>query len=251
MTEGWAWWPLLLAPFVGSFLGVLIRRLPLGEPVVLSRSRCGTCGHALGPAELVPLLSYVALRGRCRACGAPIGAFHPAVELAAAAIALWAALAAPDPASLWADCVLGWTLLALAWIDWGHLRLPDALTLPLVPAGLFATLWLDPDNATDHALAAALGYAGLRTVEVVYRRLRGWDGLGQGDAKLAAAAGAWVGLDRLGPVVVLAALAGLAGGLLRAARREDTLGAPIPFGPWLALATWVVRLHWDAMASWF
>lgn len=250
MTEGWAW-PLLLAPFVGSFLGVLIRRLPLGEPVVLSRSRCEGCGRALGPAELVPLLSYAALRGRCRACGARIAAFHPAVELAAVGVALWAAFAAPDQASLWADCVLGWTLLALAWIDWDHLRLPDALTLPLVPAGLFATLSLDPDDATGHALAAALGYAGLRTVEVAYRRLRGRDGLGQGDAKLAAAAGAWVGLDRLGPVVVLAAFAGLAGGLLRAARRGDTLGAPIPFGPCLALAAWVARLHWDSLAPWF
>lgn len=250
MVEGWAW-PLLAAPFVGSFLGVLIRRLPRGEPVVLARSRCERCGHALGPAELVPLVAYAVLRGRCRTCRGRIGAFHPAVELAAAAVALWAALAAPDPATLWADCALGWTLLALAWVDWEHMRLPDALTLPLVPAGLLATLWLDPDGApdgaTDHAAAAALGYAGFRAVERLYRRLRGRDGLGEGDAKLAAVAGAWVGLDGLGPVVLIAASAGLAVGLLRAARRpgtpEGALGAPIPFGPCLAAAIWVVRLH--------
>lgn len=259
MVEGWAG-PLLAAPFVGSFLGVLIRRLPRGEPVALARSRCERCGRALGSSELVPLLSYIALGGRCRTCRGRIGAFHPAVELAALAVALWAVLAAPDPAAhpaaLWADCALGWTLLALAWIDWEHMRLPDALTLPLVPVGLLATLWLgpgpDPDGATDHALAATLGYAGFRAVELLYRRLRGRDGLGQGDAKLAAAAGAWVGLDGLGPVVLIAALAGLATGLLRAMRRPgtlgDTLGAPVPFGPCLALATWVVRLHGGASA---
>lgn len=246
MVEGWAW-PLLAAPFVGSFLGVLIRRLPRGEPVVLARSRCERCGHALGPAELVPLVGYALLRGRCRRCRERIGAFHPAVELAAAAVALWAALAAPDPATLWADCALGWTLLTLAWIDGGHMRLPDALTLPLVPAGLLATLWLDPDGAMDHAVAAASGYAGFRAVERLYRRLRDRDGLGQGDAKLAAAAGAWVGLDGLGPVVLIAASAGLAVGVLRAARRpgtpEGVLRTPIPFGPCLAAAIWVVRLY--------
>lgn len=246
MVEGWAW-PLLLAPFVGSFLGVLIRRLPRGEPVAFVRSRCEGCGHVLGPSELVPLLSHAALRGRCRTCRGPIGAFHPAVELAAAAVAGWAVLAASDQAALWVACALGWTLLALAWIDWEHLRLPDALTLPLVPAGLLETWWLDPDGTTDHALAAALGYTGFRAVELLYRRLRGREGLGQGDAKLAAAAGAWVGLDGLGPVVLVAALVGVAAGLLRAVRYPGTLGTPIPFGPCLASAIWVVRLHGDVL----
>ena len=111
-------------------------------------------------------------------------------------VAAWAAAAVePELGWLWADCVFGWMLLALAWIDWTHLRLPDVLTLPLLLAGLGATALLDPDDATDHALAAAIGYAALRLVSFGYLKLRGREGLGAGDAKLLAAAGgvAWAG----------------------------------------------------------
>lgn len=253
MVESWTW-PLLLSPFVGSFLGVLVRRLPRGEAVIFARSRCEGCGRALGPSELVPLLSYAVLCGRCRTCRGEIGAFHSAIETAAAGVAVWAALAAADPAALWVNCALGWSLLVLVWIDWEHLRLPDAITLPLVPAGLFASAWLDAENTADHALAAVLGYTVFRAVSLLYHRMRGRDGLGQGDAKLAAAAGAWVGLDGLGPVVLIAALVGLTGVLLRAVRHlggpEGTFGAPIPFGPCLASGIWVVRLHGGALPLW-
>ena len=231
--------PLLFAPFVGSFLGVLVRRLPLGRPVVLDRSRCEGCGAPLAARDLVPLASYAALRGRCRRCGRAIGRFHPAIELAALAVAAWAVWADPDAA--WPDCVLGWGLLALAWIDWDHMRLPDALTLPLIPAGLAAAWWQDPGLATDHAVAAAAGYLLFRGVAWAYRRLRGREGLGQGDAKLLAVAGAWVGVAGLPWVLLGGALLGL---LIAAARgRRALAGAPIPFGPPLALALWVVRLH--------
>lgn len=231
--------PLLAAPFIGSFLGVLIRRLPLGAPVALARSACEGCGAVLRPVELVPLASYAALRGRCARCGRAIGRFHPAVELAAVLVAAWAAWADPD--AVWANCVLGWALLALAWIDWDHMRLPDALTLPLIPLGLAAAWWEDADLAADHAIAAVAGYALFRGVAWGYRRLRGRDGLGQGDAKLLAVAGAWVGLAALPNVLLIGALTGL---LLAALQgRRALAGAPVPFGPALALALWVVRLH--------
>jgi len=231
--------PLLFAPFVGSFLGVLVRRLPLGMPVAMDRSHCEGCGAALAPRDLVPLISYAALRGRCRRCGRAIGRFHPAIELAALAVAAWAVWADPDAA--WPDCVLGWGLLALAWIDWDHMRLPDALTLPLIPAGLAVAWWEDPGLATDHATAAAAGYLLFRGIAWTYRRLRGREGLGQGDAKLLAVAGAWVGVAGLPWVLLGGALAGL---LLAAARGHKALaGAPVPFGPPLALALWIVRLH--------
>ena len=249
VDAGWpAWLPTILAaPFVGSFVGVLIRRLPEGRPVALARSNCEACDRVLSARDLVPLASFAALRGRCRNCGAPIPTFHLAVELAAIGVALWAASADPDAPRLWADCVLGWTLLALAWIDWEHLRLPDALTLPLVVAGLVVTQLLDPWDVADRAAGAAVGYLALRLLAAGYRRLRGREGLGQGDAKLLAAGGAWVGLGALPQLVLGGALLGL--GLVLAERlrgRRIGLGTAVPFGPCLALAIWIARLYGGA-----
>ena len=244
---------LIAAPFIGSFLAVLIRRLPVGLYVAWSRSACEACGSPIRAGDLLPLWSHVRLHGRCRACGAPIAAQHWQVELAAFAVAAWAVAAhtaaapsagiGPD-ALLWLDCIFGWTLLALAWIDWDHMLLPDALTLPLIPAGLAATAWLQPNLATDHALAAALAYAALRTIAVIYRRIRGRDGLGEGDAKLLAAIAAWTGLETLPWVLLVAALLGLTAALLMRLRGHQVQSATaIPFGPCLAVAGWIVRLH--------
>ncbi len=237
--------PILVAPFVGSFLGVLIRRLPRGAPVGLARSRCESCARPLGAADLVPFLSHALLRGRCRTCRAPIAPFHWHVELAAVLVAAWAVLAAGDDVGrAWADCALGWSLLALAWIDLGTGRLPDVLTLPLVVAGLVATTILDPAAMAGHAIGAAAGYGAFRLLALAYRAWRGREGLGGGDAKLLAAAGAWVGAAALGEVVLIGALAGLATAPLRRARGERLgAGTAIPFGPGLALGAWLVRLH--------
>src|SRR5579872_5810458 len=116
-----------LSPFIGSFAGVLIRRLPSSSPVMLARSRCESCGATLRPIDLVPLLSFVALRGRCAHCAAPIARFHLAVELAAMLVAAACALSGAQGALLWSGCALGWTLLVLAWIDWEQFVLPDTL----------------------------------------------------------------------------------------------------------------------------
>ncbi|MFC7739017.1 prepilin peptidase [Roseomonas sp. GCM10028921] len=249
--------PLLLSPLVGSFLGVLIRRIPRGEPVTLSRSRCEACRRTLSAADLVPLLSHLILRGCCRGCGAPIAPFHWRVELAAAGVALWvvlwATLSVGDfhlTGRIWANCTLGWTLLALVWIDLEHGRLPDLLTLPLVVAGLTATWVLEPWALADHAIGALVGYAVFRFLAVVYRVWRGREGLGGGDAKLLAAAGAWVGWQGLNSVVVIAALVGLATALARRSTGEP-LGAAtaVPFGPGLALGLWLVRLHAGVLAG--
>lgn len=236
-----------LAPFAGSFLGVLVRRLPAGRPVAWARSACESCGHALGPIDLVPLLSFVWLRGACRFCAKPIALSHPLIELACVAIAVVNALVdGPDALRLAAGCVLGWMLLALAWIDWTHLRLPDVLTLPLILLGLAFTTVLDPEAIADHAAAAALGYLAFRLVAAIYRWRRGHDGLGQGDAKLLAAAGAWLGVAGLPDVMLAGAVLGLVQvgtrHLLGQRIRADTA---IPFGPCLAAATWLAWL-WAA-----
>jgi leader peptidase (prepilin peptidase) / N-methyltransferase len=242
---GSAWsWPLLAAPFVGSFLGVLIIRLPLRAPVALARSACAHCGTRLGALDLVPLVSFAVFRGRCRYCRAPIGLFYSAVELAAAAVALWVVLVDSSTDRVWVDCGLGWTLLALAWIDWTDFLLPDVLTLPLVLAGLASTLTFDSGALTDHCLAAILAYLSFRGLAAAYRRLRGRDGLGGGDAKLIAGAGAWCGLAALPLVVLGSALLGLLAALgLALTGRSMTSTTRIPFGPCIALAFWLVRMH--------
>ncbi len=241
---------LLAAPFAGSFLCVLILRLPAARPVAWARSACDVCGTPLGIRDMVPLVSYLVLRGRCRHCQAAIDPIHPAVELAAVAVALAAALVEPDPAQLWLDCALGWTLLALAWIDWQSMRLPDVLTLPLLLAGLVVTVLWQPQDVLDHATAAITAYLALRGLALAYRRLRGREGLGAGDAKLLAAAGAWLGLAPLPWVVLLAASAGLVAALVwMAAGRRIDAGTALPFGPWLAAAIWAVWLYQGGTGS--
>jgi len=236
--------PVIFAPFIGSFLGVLIRRLPRGQPIVLARSACVSCGRGLAVRDLVPVLSFLLLRGRCRTCHAPIGVFHLAIELTAVAVALWAALTLAEPDWVWASCVLGWTLLALGWIDVEHMMLPDVLTLPLLLAGLGATLLLDPGDALDHALGAVVGYLAFRAIAAGYRAWRGHDGLGGGDAKLLAAAGAWLGWQALPWVVLEASLAGIAAALVaHLLGRRISRTTALPFGSFIAAAVWLVWLY--------
>ena len=129
-AAGWA--VLVAAPFVGSFIGVVVRRLPEGRPIICARSRCEYCGAALRMGDLVPLFSWFAAGGRCRYCGHPLGWFYPGIELSAFAIAL-IALAADDGKRVWLDCFFGWWLLALGWIDIRRWLLPDALTCGAAP----------------------------------------------------------------------------------------------------------------------
>jgi leader peptidase (prepilin peptidase)/N-methyltransferase len=238
-----AWLAILAAPFVGSFLGLLVVRLPAGEGVIFGRSTCRCCRHPLGVPDLVPFLSWLWAKGRCRHCRAPVTALYPGIELAALGIALWAA-AVTSGWVFWASCGLGWTLLALALIDWRTLVLPDALTLPLLAAGLVVAWLIEPHILVEHVFGAGLGFALFASIARVYAGLRGREGLGLGDAKLLAAAGAWVSWSGLPSVVLLAALtalgatlAGVLGGKVAARDR------PIAFGPFLALGTWLVWLH--------
>src|SRR6185312_16038520 len=172
-------WPVLAAPFIGSFIALLAIRLPEGEPVLWGRSRCRSCGQALGALDLVPVASWLMARGRCRHCAAPVSAFYPAVELSALAVPLWAMLALPIE-QLWASCLLGWGLLALAIIDARHFWLPDRITLPLIALGLIVAAILDRTGLADHVIGAAAGFACFAAIAFIYRRLRGREGLGRG-----------------------------------------------------------------------
>jgi len=229
--EDWAL--LLTASAIGSFLGVVIRRLPEERPILWARSQCESCGAVLTGRDLVPLLSWLLAGGRCRHCGRPLGCFYPAVEIAALMVAV-AALAVDGMPRAALDCLLGWWLLALAGIDLRVWLLPDLLTLPLIAAGLAAAATLDPRSLLDRALQA---------IAALYRTVRRREGLGGGDAKLLAAAGAWVGATALPQVILLAALTALAAaGAMRLGGVRLQLHSALPFGPFLALGTWILWL---------
>jgi leader peptidase (prepilin peptidase)/N-methyltransferase len=233
---------LLAAPFVGSFLGLVIDRLPAGRPVLTGRSRCDACGVTLAAKDLVPVVSWLWQRGRCAHCRAELSAFHPTIELAALAVALSAAFVLSGWLLL-ISCGLGWTLLTLAAIDQRHFLLPDVLTLPLIPAGLVVAFAINPALLMPHVVGAVAGFAAFVAIAFAYRRLRRREGLGLGDAKLLAAAGAWLGWQALPGVVAVGALCALAVALARTVA-GDTLSATtkIAFGSYLALAFWLVWL---------
>ncbi len=233
---------LLAAPAIGSFLGTLVLRLPAGEPVVAARSACPHCHHALAARDLMPLLSWLLLRGRCRHCAAALGGFYPGMELAALGIAAAVVPLVPAAAVPW-SCLLGWALLALALIDRRAFLLPDVLTLPLLALGLLATADLAPEALPVHLAGAALGWLGFTLLALGYRALRGREGLGGGDAKLLAAGGAWLGWPALPAIMVGAAALGIAEVLLRRmAGGGHGAEEPIAFGTWLAAAIWLLWL---------
>lgn len=228
---------------VGSFVGLVSLRLPAGEPIIVGRSRCGHCRRPLMPPDLVPVLSYLMMGGRCRRCRAPIPVRYPLIELACAGIGLWAALQLDGPMAV-VTAVLGWWLLLIALIDAEQLWLPDRLTLPLLVAGLLtAGLW-SPQTLIDRGAGVVAGFVTLWLVSVVYQRVRHRPGLGSGDPILLAAAGAWVGALALPVVLLVACGIGLS---VIAARtlvgRAPGVTEQFPFGSYLAAGVWLTWLY--------
>lgn len=233
---------LIFGAVVGSFLATLMIRWPQGRSVVAGRSACDSCGAKLRARDLVPLLSYAALQGKCRRCGARIDQRHLAVELAAATLGVVALIAHPLPLAV-ATMLLGLWLLLLAALDVEHQWLPDRLTLPLIPLGL-AAAWagLGPP-LIDRAAGAALGWTTLEVIRLGYRQLRGREGMGGGDPKLFGAIGAWVGALNLPFILVGAGLLGLVAALLMQLRgREVIASTRLPLGALMAVAAWPVWL---------
>jgi leader peptidase (prepilin peptidase)/N-methyltransferase len=241
--------PIILSPIIGSFLGVAVTRVETPEGIVFGRSACEACGAQIKLFDLIPLVSWAALRGRCRACGVRIGLFHPAMELGALAVALWSAAVSTDVAPLWASCLLGWTLLALAAGDLRYFLLPDFLTVPLIMGGLIAAWLFARSGFAANVIGAVAGYLFVVLLREIYRRIRHREGMGMGDAKLLAASGAWVTWQGLPSVVLLAAVTGLAYALLRFGRAGGiALNKPVPFGAFLCLGTWIVWLYGPLVA---
>jgi leader peptidase (prepilin peptidase)/N-methyltransferase len=247
---------LLVGLAVGSFLNVVIHRLPRmmqaeweahaaelrGEPpaprqrfdLAWPRSHCPHCRHPIGVLRNIPLLSWLVLRGRCAHCGASIGWRYPVVELltallAAAVVWRYGATLAGGGAF-----VLGCFLLALGFIDLDTQLLPDDLTLPLLWLGLALNLAGTFAPLADAVIGAMLGYASLWTVYMLFRFATGKEGMGYGDFKLLAALGAWFGWQAVPGILVIAALAGSVVGLALVGLGRHARSEPIPFGPYLA-----------------
>ena len=249
------WLAALLGLLVGSFLNVVIYRLPRmvlrdetqADTPALSlsfpRSHCPHCGHTLAPWELVPVLSFVLLRGRCRQCHTPISWTYPLTELANAALWVLCIAHFGDTPQGWCWALYASTLLALARIDLQTTLLPDALTLPLLWAGLgLASLGWTGLPLQEALWGAMLGYGLFWGLDWVYLRVRGRHGMGGGDAKLLAALLAWLGWPAVVAVLLIASLSALLMVLLQGLRGRLQTEAQIPFGPYLALAGLVLMV---------
>jgi len=245
---------------VGSFVNVVIYRLPkmldrgwraqcaelAGESVaesppynlVIPRSQCPSCGHPISALENIPVLSYMVLRGRCKACKARISARYPLVEVLTGALTVAAALRFHGIPTIAAACVLLWTLVALTFIDFDTQLLPDNITLPLIWAGLLVNIAGIMPGVTlrDAVLGAVAGYLALWIVYWLFKLIRGKEGMGYGDFKLLAALGAWLGWQMLPLIVLLSSLVGAAIGIGLVVFKGRDHQVPLAFGPFLAIA---------------
>jgi leader peptidase (prepilin peptidase)/N-methyltransferase len=253
----------LLGLLVGSFLNVVIHRLPkmmelrwaaecadldgdektpappAAAPfnLMIPRSRCPHCGHEIRWFENIPVFSYLALRGKCSQCAAPISLRYPAVELTSAALFAWCGWQWGLGWEALAWCGFSAAVLALACIDWDTTLLPDDITLPLLWAGLCAAALRLTDTALPDALwGAAAGYLSLWLVYWAFKLVTGKEGMGYGDFKLFAAFGAWFGWQALIPVILMASVIGAVIGIAIKLKGELREGGYVPFGPFLALA---------------
>lgn len=255
----------LLGLFIGSFLNVVIHRLPRmmelewhaqaaelrGEPqpeqdrfnLATPRSRCPHCGHLITALENIPVVSYLVLRGKCRHCSAPISRRYPAVELVTAALTGFAAWHFGYGIAALGAMLLLWTLVALTFIDLDTQLLPDSLTLPLVWLGLGFNLWDTYTPLSSAVIGAMAGYLSLWSVYWLFKLTTGKEGMGYGDFKLLAAIGAWLGWQMLPLVILLSSLVGAVVGVALIVQARHGRNVPIPFGPYLAAAG-IIALFW-------
>ena len=257
------WVPVLAAGFfgllIGSFLNVVIYRLPKmlerewaagcaelsGQAppeqerfnLLVPRSRCQQCGHQIRWYENVPVLSYLALRGKCSACGTAISIRYPMVELVTGLLFAWCVWRWGPNLSGGMWCLFAAMLVAMTLIDWDTTLLPDVLTLPLLWAGLIAANlhWI-PVPLSDAVWGAVGGYMSLWLVYWAFKLATGKEGMGFGDFKLFAALGAWFGWQALVPIILMASVIGAVVGIVMKLNSSLREGGQIPFGPFLAMA---------------
>jgi leader peptidase (prepilin peptidase)/N-methyltransferase len=274
----------LLGLMVGSFLNVVIYRLPIildrewrtqatevlsaGSEAASStvsspqftlskpRSACPQCKAPIKAWQNIPVVSWILLRGRCASCKTKISARYPVVELTTGVLSAWVAWHFGFGISAACALAITWSLIALTGIDIDHQLLPDNITLPLMWAGLLAAVaWgpiggaVLPVSPRDALIGAAAGYLSLWLVFHLFKLITGKEGMGYGDFKLFAALGAWLGWKVLPLIIVLSAATGAVLGILMIALRGRDRSAPMPFGPYLAAAGWLAMMYGDTLLN--
>ena len=268
--------PVLLTPLagilgllVGSFLNVVIYRLPImmqrgwrqecsafleldqpapdNEPfnLVFPLSHCPHCNAAIKPYQNIPVFSYLFLKGRCAQCNSPISLRYPVIEaftgICSAIVAWHFGYSAETAFAL----LLTWSLIALSGIDIDHQLLPDSITLPMLWLGLFLSLFTLFTNSHSSIIGAMAGYLCLWLVYHAFKLITGKEGMGYGDFKLLALFGAWLGWQYLPLIILLSSLVGAVVGLSMVALVKRDKNIPIPFGPYLAAAGWIALIWGD------
>jgi len=233
---------------LGSFIATLVLRWPAGRSV-LGRSQCDGCGRPLGAPDLVPLLSTLASRGRCRTCDAAIDPFHWRVELGSALIGA-AALAIMPGTAGWLWALFGWLLLPLALLDARHFWLPDRLNLLLGIIGLLIAGPMLETSLVDRWVGAVVCGLALAAIAEFYRRMRSKDGMGGGDPKLVAAIGAWIGWQALPLMLLLASLGGILWALIAQRKGDQPLvERRVPFGVFACTAAFATVPLWPLLSA--
>jgi leader peptidase (prepilin peptidase) / N-methyltransferase len=269
----------LFSLLVGSFLNVVIHRLPImmerewraqaheflnpadaNAPttaaekynLIAPRSACPHCKAQITAAQNIPVVSYLLLRGKCAKCGAKISPRYPVVELATAVLS--AVIAAKYGVTWWtlAALAMTWSLIALSVIDFDHHLLPDQITLPLVWLGLIISLFATPGtpfapDPRSSIIGGVAGYLSLWSVYWIFKLVTGKEGMGYGDFKLLAAFGTWFGWKPLLLIILLSAFAGAVIGIGLIVFRGRDRNIPIPYGPYLAIAGWIAMLWGDTI----
>jgi leader peptidase (prepilin peptidase)/N-methyltransferase len=255
----------LLGLMVGSFLNVVIHRLPKmmerewyaqcaelsGKSIpesapynlIVPRSACPHCQHAIGALENIPVLSYLMLRGKCKGCGAHISARYPIVETISGILSAYAAWHFGFGLAAGAALIMVWALIALTFIDFDTQLLPDAITLPLLWLGLLLNINNTFTSLTNAVIGAVAGYLVLWSVYWLFKLVTGKEGMGYGDFKLLAAIGAWLGWTMLPLTILLSSLVGAVVGIALIVIAKQGRNIPIPFGPYLA-GGGLIALFW-------
>lgn len=262
---------LVLGLLVGSFLNVVIHRLPImmqrdwraqarefldlpAEPtatfnLVLPHSHCPHCDHEIRAWENIPVVSWLALRGRCSSCRAPISKRYPLIELLCGVLSAYIGWHFGFTWQAGGMLLLTWGLLAMSMIDVDHQLLPDSLVLPLLWLGLIANSFGLFASLSDALWGAVVGYLSLWSVYWLFKLVTGKEGMGYGDFKLLAMLGAWGGWQVLPLTILLSSIVGAVLGTIMLRMQKADSGTAIPFGPYLAIAGWVALLWGDQITS--
>lgn len=240
----------LIGLCIGSFLNVVIYRLPRGQSLATPPSRCRNCGYLLRWYDNVPVLSWLLLRARCRSCGTAVSWQYPVVELITAALFLLVVWLTPIGPLVFARLVLVSILIALFGIDLEHQILPNAITLPGIVIGVLFSL-IAPPGIQDSLIGAALGAGILYAIAGGYYLWRREEGMGMGDVKMLAMIGAFLGWKAVLVTLVLSSFSGATIGLLLMAVQRGTMKFALPFGTFLAIGAMIAMMAGDPLIAWY